>query len=478
MKKVLKTNKTLIVLGIIILISIISFLGLYEKSNGVWKNLLPDYNLGMELSGYRELHFTLDTTEEEKEVYVDDNGNILGFVEDGQEASQDTSVSLVQEDETTEAENTEENAEENSEYKTETRTIKANEDSSKTIENFELAKSVIQERLKSITEFEYNIRVDGITGDLVLETQDDDNLSTAEALITSKGEFDIIDYQTGIVLLDRVNITSVTPVSNYEEDGYQLYLQITLDNEGKEALSEISKKYVETTNEAGETSTEYVAVRFEGQTLLSTYFGEEITTGVLTVPIGNPTTDQAEYSEMVEQANRISNILNEEKLPLQYTLTSDNYIKSEITDEMIFIAEIICALIIVVISALLIVKFKLSGVILSIVSIGYIAITALLIRYANVKITLNSVYSLIVCIALNYVFIVSLLKNLKEQPLKSAYVQTMKKYYSLIMPVIVIAVIFTFISSVAVSSIGMTLFWGLLVGLAYNWLVVSVLKLV
>lgn len=475
MKKVLKINKTLIVLGIIILISIVSFFGLYEKTNGVWSNLLPNYNLGTDLNGYRELHFTLDTAEEEKEVYVDDDGNILGFVEDGQNSTQDTSVSLVQEDENSE---TEVSQEENSEYKTENRTVKANEDSDKTIENFELSKQIIQKRLKTLTEFEYNIRVDSITGDLVLEAQDDENLSTAEALITSKGEFDIIDYQTGIVLLDKAELLSVNTLSNYEEGGYQLYLQITLNNNGKDKLSEISKKYVETTNEAGESSTEYIAVRFEGQTLLSTYFGEEITNGVLTIPIGNPTTDQTEYSEILEQANRIANILNEEELPLQYTLTSDNYIKSEITDEVIFVAKIVVALAILVISAILILKFKLNGVILSITSIGYIAITALLIRYANVKITLNSIYSLIICIALNYVFIITLLNKLKEQNLKIAFVQAMKEYYLLIIPVIVISVIFTFATSVAVSSIGMTLFWGLLVGLVYNWLVVFVLKLV
>lgn len=475
MKKILKINKTLIVLGVIILISIISFLGLYEKSNGVWKNLLPDYNLGMELNGYRELHFSLDTTEEEKEVYVDDNGNILGLVEDGKEASQDTSITLVEEDETTESEET---AVEESEHKKETRTIKANEDYSKTIENFELSKEIIQKRLKGITDFEYNIRVDNITGDLVLEVPDDDNLSTAEALITSKGKFDIIDYQTGIVLLDGSALSSVAAVSNYEEEGYQLYLQITLNDNGKEKLSEISKTYVETTNEAGESNIKYIAVRFEGQALLSTYFGEEITNGMLTVPIGNPTTDQDEYNSMVEQANRIVNILNEPELPLQYTLTSDNYIKSEITDEIIFTAKIVCALIIVVISAILIVKFKLNGFILSVVSIGYIAITMLLLRCSNVKITLNSIYSLIVCIALNYVFIITLLKKLKEQQLKLGYVQAMKEYYLLIIPVIVIAFIFTFISSVAVSSIGMTLFWGIFVGLVYNAFAILALKLV
>ena len=322
MKKALKVNKTLIVLGIIVLISLISFFGVYTKTNGVWSNLLKNFNYGIELDGYRELLFSLDTTEEEKEAYVDENGNILGFVEDGTNSSQDKSISL---DEGEQTEETSKEQTEESEYKTETRVIKANEESNITIDNFNSSKKIIQNRLKSISNLEYNIRVDSITGDLVLEVPDDENISTVEALVNSKGTFDIIDYQTGIVLLDNSDLDSVKTVANSEENGYQLYLQISLNDSGKEKLSEISKKYVKTTNEDGEETTEYVAVRFEGQALLSTYFGDEITNGVLTIPIGNPTTDTEQYSILVEQASRIADILNGGKLPLQYTLVTDNY---------------------------------------------------------------------------------------------------------------------------------------------------------
>lgn len=473
MKKILKVNKTLIVLGIIVLVSVISFFGLYQKVNGIWKDLLPKYNLGMELAGYRELQFSLDTTEEEKEVYVDENGNILGLVEDGTASKQDTSVSLVEGEE---AKETAENA--NSEYKTEKRVIKANEEADITIENFELSKEIIQNRLKSLNNLEYNIRVDNITGNLVLEVLDDENLLTAEALINSKGTFDVIDYQNGIKLLDNKDISNVKVLANYEEEGYQLYLQILLNDTSKEKISEISKKYVKTTNEAGEASTQYVAVRFEGQILLTTYFGEEITNGTLTIPIGNPTNDSKEYMQATEQANRIAFILNAKQLPLKYTLTSDSYIKSTITEEITLIAEIVLALVILVISALLIVKFKLNGAILSVVAVGFSAITLLLLRYANVPITLNSVYTLIACIALNYVFTYKLLKNLKEKDLKTAFVQTMKEYYLLIVPAIVFAVVFTLASAVPVNSIGMTLFWGLLTQIIYNSLIIFVLKLV
>lgn len=474
MKKMLKVNKTLIVLGIIVLVSVISFFGLYQKANGVWKDLLPKYNLGMELAGYRELQFSLDTAEEEKEVYVDESGKILGFVEDGKDSTQDTSISLA------EGEANKDNKEEpkSSEYKTEKRVIKANEDANITIENFELSKKIIQNRLKSLNNFEYNIRVDNITGNLVLEVLDDQNIATAEALVNSKGTFDIIDYQNGVKLLSNEDISNVKVFANYEDKGYQLYLQIALNDIGKEKISEISKKYVQTTNEAGETTTQSVSVRFEGQVLLTTYFGDEIKNGVLTLPIGEPTKDSKEYMNLTESANRIAFILNSKQLPLKYTLSSDNFIKSEFTEETILIAKVIFALIILVVSALLIVRYKLNGVILSVVAIGFSAITLLLLRYANVPITLNSIYTLIACVTLNYVFIYKLLKNLKEKDLKTAYVQAMKEYYLLIVPIIVLAVVFTLSSAVSVNSIGMTLFWGLLIQIIYNSLIIFVLKLV
>lgn len=476
MEKILKTNKILIILGIIVVISIISFFGLYIKENGVWNNLLKEYNLGIELKGYRDLHFSLDTTEEEKEVYVDENGEILGYVEDGTD-TEDTSISLVADEEEESSDETEEN--EDLGYAIEQRVIKTNEDEDINIENFDLSKKIIQNRLNTIENFEYNIRVDSVTGELVLEVPDDDTLSTVEALITSKGIFDIIDYQNGIVLLNNDDITNVTTLVNYEDEGYQCYLQVALNDSGKEKISEISKKYVQTTDESGEASIEYISVRFEGQALLTTYFGEEITDSVLTIPIGNATTDLDEYLTIADKASRIANILNGKTLPLQYTLTSDNYIKSTITDEIVFVAKIVCALAILIVSAILIVKFKLNGFILSIVSVGYIAVTTLLLRYADVVLTLNSIYTLVACAVLNYIFIIKFLKKLTDTSnLKTAYAKTIKEYYLLIIPVIVVSVVFTFVSSVAVNTIGMTLFWGILTGIIYNTIVIFAFKLV
>ena len=129
MEKNLKKIRTIAILLIAILVSIIAFCGAYFKTSGIWKNRIPDFNYGMELSGMRELRFKLDEEEVEKKVYIDSEGNIAGEVKES-ESENPGEISLVQD----ETENSEENN--NSEednvpegYTVETRTIKVNEDS-------------------------------------------------------------------------------------------------------------------------------------------------------------------------------------------------------------------------------------------------------------------------------------------------------------------------------------------------------------
>ena len=74
---------------------------------------------------------------------------------------------------------------------TETRTIKANPDEARTIDNFEKTKQIIQRRLDKIDFNEYNIRQNNITGELVVELPENDNVSLEEALITTPGKINI-----------------------------------------------------------------------------------------------------------------------------------------------------------------------------------------------------------------------------------------------------------------------------------------------
>ena len=140
MEKNLKRIRKIAILLIIVAVVLIAFLGLYEKKNGIWKSILPEFNFGMELKGIKELHYVLDDSEEEKEVYIDSEGNVAGEV--AKDPNADTQVSLETEDGKKEEANEPDKTDIEG-YTKETRTIKANEEANINIDNFEKSKKII-----------------------------------------------------------------------------------------------------------------------------------------------------------------------------------------------------------------------------------------------------------------------------------------------------------------------------------------------
>ena len=67
-----KLKMTLIIL-LIILISIISFAGIFIRDTKFMKNLIPSYQLGMDLDGYRAV--TIAVNDDTEKVYYDKDGN-------------------------------------------------------------------------------------------------------------------------------------------------------------------------------------------------------------------------------------------------------------------------------------------------------------------------------------------------------------------------------------------------------------------
>lgn len=193
MEKGIKTIKISGLLLIVILIVVLSFFGFFKKVSNTWSNIIPDYNYGMELEGVREFRYIVDTSEEEKNVYVDSEGNVLGVVSDSNDTSEsNTEVSLETTDNTEtveESEDTEsqiaELESEKSNYATEYRVIKANEDEVLTIENFEASKKIIQKRLESRDMYEYNIRLDTVTGEMIVEVPENEDTDLLAEIIYS-----------------------------------------------------------------------------------------------------------------------------------------------------------------------------------------------------------------------------------------------------------------------------------------------------
>ena len=495
-------KKLLVVIIFVITISIIGFVGIYTKNLNKMSNLIPDYNFSSEFEGVREYQFSLDNSESEKEMYIDKDGNISGEVKkDDSSTSSGVEVS-VEGDANAETNN----GTDIEGYTRETRTIKANEDSVLTLDSYKKSKSIIEKRLEDSKVEEYSIRLDEVTGNLVVELADNENAAFFENLIESQGEFKIIDSQTGLELMNNKHVDSASAVYDNSNGSYTVYLQIKFNKDGAKILNEMSEKYIEkevekkseettnttentnttevadgaedtnttesesdTSSEEPETEISYIEIQMDGTTLMKTYFGEDKLNGTISIPLSSNITESKDLVNSLKSASAISTLLNEGKLPNKYSLKNDDFLKSTIIDEDINNIKIAFAVAIITLSVALLMKFGLNGLIGAILNVGYLAIVSIAIRYTNVVITISSIITSVLIIALNFVFIYNFLSKLKNDKKASVnFSDTIKSLYITLVPILIVAIVYTFMSNATITGIGMILFWGLMVHILYS----------
>ena len=69
----------------------------------------------------------------------------------------------------------------------------------------------------------------------------------------------------------------------------------------------------------------------------------------------------------------------------------------------------------------LVVRYKLNGLLGAISYLGLASIFVLLIRYANVVLSLEGIFGIVIILVLNYLFVNKLLSKLKEEILKQRH---------------------------------------------------------
>ena len=456
MKRKNLINTKLLKISIILLISliiIIGFIGIYGNKLNKLSNLLPEYNFTTDIVGAREFDLVVDDSEEEKKVYVDENNNIVGIAKEDEEGK----VSEVDG------------------YSIKALTVKANEVDVLNRENYEKTKKIIENRIKNLGIVDYKIRLDNQTGNMVLELKQDKNTDINYNLITTLGKFEIKDYQNGIVLMNNDDVVNTNVISNQSVTGkYNIYIQVNFDEEGTKKIKEISKKYVATNSENGEENIDYIAVELDDSALYTTYFNEEWNVNYIYIPVAEEISDETELKEVYDYANKISNTINSGKLPIEYTLRIDNFVKSEITDLQIKIFKYSILGVLVIILIVLTILFRVKGFVIGFSNIGFASILLLVLRYLNVEIAISGVVSLIASIIINTIFSIMILINNKKD--EKSFNDTFKKYNSLIFPIIILSLIYTILTkNISIISFGMILFWGIIIFEIYNYLVVKIL---
>lgn len=110
---------------------------------------------------------------------------------------------------------------------------------------------------------------------------------------------------------------------------------------------------------------------------------------MLNIPMGS-SSETSQITEYVSQANGLAIILNNGLMPIVYNATTTN-IEADITSNNINIAIYCLAAILAIGLIYLIITFKLKGLIVSILQVGYISVFLLILRYIQMPITLDGI---------------------------------------------------------------------------------------
>lgn len=447
--------RTLTIILVIALLSIISFVGIYQKKLNKYENTVPEYQTGMEFGQRRSVILKVDDSTQT--VYYDAEGNEIQHThEEGEEHSE--------EEELPEGHTSQE--------------VPINSQDILTQENFELAKSIILKRLNNMQASEYDVRKTD-NGNLMVEFPENTNADTYVQVVSANGLFQLLDSDTNEILLDNDDIKTCNVLYNTTETGTTVYLSIEFKKEAKSKLEEISKTYVSSTDEEGNEITKSVKLKLDDETLADTYFGQTMSNGILQLPLGNDITEQTKLTQIITEATIISTLIKEGNLPIQYTLEYNNTISSNISTNDIKIAVVIALVAVGLMVIYMIIRNDINGLNLGIAFVGFIAVTLLFIRYANCIITINGVMAIIIICIYEYLFLLEYLKGLRknEDTIDNLFKNTYFKYLRLGIPICIVAVVFTFSKLSIINSFGMIAFWGIVTFLLYNLVTIKYLTI-
>lgn len=437
-----KLGKILAVLCIVA-ICLISFVGIFITKQGQMKNVLPEYRLGMNLTGGRVARFQV--SDKTQDIIYDAEGKVTeeGTNEDG---------SLKEG------------------YRKETKPVNAEEILN--IGNYRKAKKIMETRLKSMGISEYLVKLNEQTGELFIELPEDTKTDQTLSSLTYVGKFEIKDSDTEEVLLDNKDVKHASVVYGSTSSGTAVYLSVEFGKEGKQKLEDITKTYISSTDEEGNTVTKNVSIELDGDSLIKTYFGETISTGILQLSIGTASTSNEQISTYIEQASRVAGLIDSGAMPVVYELEENNFISN--ANNMVVVTGIMMIALVASIIGFIywMVRYRKNGIFAVISYVGLVAVILLVVRYTNVVISLEAIVAMISILLANYAVLQYVLENLqkaqenKEEIIKETY----QHYASILAPLFILGIVFTFVSWLPIASIGMVLFWGMTALALYDYI--------
>ena len=490
--------KTVLIISIIILISLISFVGIYVKKTNKYENIIPNYNLGMDLGQKRVV--TLKVNKGKKTIIYDKDGKEVSSIPEGEDESN---------------------------YKKEE--VIVNPEERLTQENYEKAKNVIEERLKNIKIDGYSIKYSKTSGDIVLELPNNDNANDVVNTLTPTGKFEMVSEATGKELLSNSDLKKATIAyaNGQTQSGSQatnVYVIIQLNKEGTKKLKEITNTYVETSDEENNTTTNNTTTnnttknnttknnttknnttknnttknnttknnttknnttnnnttKESGKVILrldwpNSYtgnieytdvttqaFDSQIKDGKLQLNIGTATTNE-KLQDYYDQALQVTSILNSGLNEIEYDIDRDEIVGSEVTQMQINITICVLSILFAIMSMIMIIALKEYGIVGTIVNVSTIACVLIFVRLTKVIIGISAIPAIVSIVLINTLIILKMVKSIKySENKKTAIWNAILESIDILIVLLVIAITFTFTINEMVASAGMIMFWGII----------------
>lgn len=429
---------------IIVVISLISFVGIYIKDKNKMTNILPEYILGADINGARNIV-----------VKVDDSTSTKKYDANGNELSSDSTETPAKTEE-----------------------IPANDSSVLNSDNYREVENIIIKRLKAMKVGYYEIKCNDTDGRISVEVPENSDTDYIAQYCITKGEFKISDNDTNEVLLTNNDIKNAKVLYSTTTSGTTVYVTIQLKKDSIKKLEDISTKYVESKDSEGKDTTKKVKMTIDDSTIMTTYFSQKITDGQLQLSLGT-STSSSKIQEYLKNANNMTVLLNTNAMPVKYSMEVNRFVYSNITNNTLSTIIIVAGAIFVVLLAFMIVKHKMLGLLGAITNIGLLAILLLVIRFSNVVITASGLASIALVTILEYILLMRVLnvikKELDKENEEKEIKNTIKNSFITLVPIAILAIVFSLTTWEALYSVGTILFWGIILIVLYSLLTLKIL---
>ena len=449
----MKNVKITTIILAIILVVLVSFAGVYVKTQNRMEDKVKEYSFGRELDGERLIELKISDGSEE--------GSTAPNPED------------------------------------------------LTVENYEIVKKTIEKRLESLGAEDYTISLNKEDGTIRVELPEESKTDDFAYYLITSGKVQLKEKDTDTELLSDSMVKKAQYTYKTNSDGaYQVYLELILTKDGQAKIEEISNDYavlateieeIESAAESADENTDEEDITEEANTTTESaetvdaeteetkkvatltvagteYDIEKIEKNKITVKMGSETSNTTSVNNNMAKAAELAMLINSGKYPIEYEVQNNRFIYSDISKTQLMYFILVVVAILLVIFVIFTIKYKTKGLLSSISCIGFIALLSLLLRYTNVSISIEGIGAIILVILIDLKLNQMILTKIKTMDVvNEATVSTYKDMFLKLVPIMIITLVFCFSGWANLSSFGMIMFWGLILIAVYNIIVTKTL---